>query len=62
MTKLIEDIVTIIQQVGFGTAHDEYVPFKIQDNSLLIGDYKLAFDGNLHVEFVKVCAKLSCIV
>ena len=44
-----------ILQVGFGTAHDEYVSFKINDNSLLIGDYKLGFDGILEVEFVKVC-------
>ncbi|XP_063674081.1 malectin-like isoform X2 [Bolinopsis microptera] len=43
----------IFNKVGFGTAHDEYVPFKIHESSLLIGDYKLAFDGNLHVEFVK---------
>ena len=44
----------IFSKVGFGTAHDEFVSFKIQDNSLLIGDYKLAFEGNLHLEFVKV--------
>lgn len=43
----------IYSKVGYGTAHDEYVPFRIQDNSLLIGDYKLAFDGNLFLEFVK---------
>jgi len=45
--------IDIYSKVGYGTAHDEYVSFKIQDDSLLIGDYKLAFSGNLAVQFIK---------
>lgn len=43
----------IFSKVGYGTAHDEYVQFTIQDNALLIGNYKLAFEGTLRVEFIK---------
>jgi len=43
----------IFSKVGYGTAHDEYVQFTIQDQALLIGNYKLAFEGTLRVEFVK---------
>ena len=45
----------IFNKVGFGTAHDEYVPFKVEDDALFIGDYKHAFSGILRVDFVKVC-------
>ena len=41
-------------QAGYGTAHDEYVPFRIQGDALFIRDYKLAFTGDVQVEFVKV--------
>eukprot|EP00116_Pleurobrachia_bachei_P003119 sb/3463381/ len=41
------------QKAGHGTAHDEYVPFRIQGDALFIRDYKLAFTGDVQVEFVK---------
>lgn len=43
----------IFSKVGFGTAHDEYVAFRVLDNHLYIGDYKVAFDGQLQIDFVK---------
>ncbi|EDV20186.1 uncharacterized protein TRIADDRAFT_4592, partial [Trichoplax adhaerens] len=43
----------IYHKVGKGTAHDEYIPFKISHKSLLINDESSPFKGVLTVEFIK---------
>ena len=44
----------IYDKVGRGTAHDEYVPFKVDGNRLLVDDEVLPFSSTLYVEFLKV--------
>ena len=44
----------IYDQVGYGMAHDEYIPFKIQNGQLKVGSKTTPFTGHLYVEFLKV--------
>eukprot|EP00795_Rhopilema_esculentum_P015276 gene15275-6487_t len=43
----------IYDKVGYGIAHDEYIPFSIKKGTLKVGKQKAPFPGQLHVEFVK---------
>ena len=45
----------IFSSVGLGAAHDEIVPFSIKNKMLHVNDEKSTFEGELSVEFVKVC-------
>ena len=44
----------IYDKVGYGSAHDEYIPFSIRKGELHFNGQKSPFPGILHVEFVKV--------
>ena len=50
---VIKDL-DIYDKVGYGIAHDEYVPFSIKKGTLIVGNHKAPFPGQLHVEFSKV--------
>lgn len=50
---VIKDL-DIYEKVGYGIAHDEYIPFSIKKGQIIIGKQKAPFPGQLHVEFVKV--------
>eukprot|EP00794_Sanderia_malayensis_P013980 gene13980-15438_t len=43
----------IYDKVGYGIAHDEYIPFTIKKGTIIVGKQKAPFPGQLHVEFVK---------
>jgi len=43
----------IYDRVGYGVAHDEYVPFSIKNGKLNVGPHSSPFPGTLYVEFVK---------
>ena len=45
----------IFASAGFGIAHDEIVPFSVRKGRLHVTKESSAFDGTLHIEFVKVC-------
>lgn len=50
----------IFLRVGRGVAHDEYVPFTVAGNALVVGGQESPLRGNkVKVEFVKVCWKLT---
>lgn len=50
----------IFLRVGRGVAHDEYVPFTVAGNTLVVGGQESPLRGNkVKVEFVKVCWKLN---
>ena len=55
---MVKDL-DIYDKVGYGIAHDEYIPFSIKKGTLKVGKQKAPFPGQLHVEFVKVGA-LKC--
>ena len=44
----------IFARVGKAAAHDEVVPFWIQDGKLSVGGETSDFDGTLNLEFAKV--------
>lgn len=50
---VIKDL-DIYDKVGYGVAHDEYVPFSVKNGKLNIGQHSAPFSGSLYVEFVKV--------
>lgn len=50
---VIKDL-DIYDRVGYGVAHDEYVPFSIKRGELQVGPHTSPFPGTLYVEFVKV--------
>ena len=45
----------IYERVGRGVGHDEYIPFRINNNQVLIDGETLPFSGTVYVEFMKVC-------
>lgn len=48
----------IFLRVGRGVAHDEYVPFTVAGNTLMVGGQESPLRGSkVKVEFVKVCWK-----
>ncbi|XP_057295354.1 malectin-A-like [Hydractinia symbiolongicarpus] len=49
---VIKDL-DIYDRVGYGVAHDEYVPFSIKRGELQVGPHTSPFPGTLYVEFVK---------
>lgn len=50
----------IFSRVGRGVAHDEYVPFMIAANTLIVGGQESILRGNkVRVDFLKVCAKME---
>ena len=51
---VIKDL-DIYDRVGYGVAHDEYIPFSIRNGQLKFGPHSSPFSGSLYVEFVKVC-------
>ncbi len=51
---LVAKDLDIYDKVGYGVAHDEYIPFIIRKGNLFVGNQKAPFPGQLHVEFVKV--------
>ena len=50
----IVDRLDIYASAGFGIAHDEIVPFSVRKGELRVNKESAAFDGTLHIEFVKV--------
>lgn len=45
----------IFERVGRGVAHDEYVPFRVQDGKLIYNDEESdILAGKIRVEFIKV--------
>lgn len=44
----------IYERVGRGVGHDEYIPFRVNNNQLLINGETLPFGGSVYVEFLKV--------
>lgn len=43
----------IFSKVGKGVAHDEYVPFKVKGNKIIVNSEESAHDGKIKIEFVK---------
>jgi len=44
----------IYDRVGYGVAHDEYIPFTVKNGNIRVGSsYTSPFSGSLYVEFVK---------
>lgn len=50
---VIKDL-DIYDRVGYGVAHDEYIPFSIKSGNVIIGSQTSPFTGSVHIEFVKV--------
>ena len=44
----------IYERVGRGVGHDEYIPFRVNNNQLLIDGETVPFGGSVYVEFLKV--------
>ena len=55
---VIKDL-DIYDRVGYGVAHDEYIPFSLRNGQLKFGPHSSPFSGTLYVEFVKVSCPLS---
>lgn len=49
---VIKDL-DIYDRVGYGAAHDEYIPFSLRNGQLKFGPHSSPFPGTLYVEFVK---------
>jgi len=49
---VIKDL-DIYDRVGYGIAHDEYIPFSLKNGQLKFGPHSSPFPGTLYVEFVK---------
>ncbi|CAH3016901.1 unnamed protein product [Porites evermanni] len=43
----------IYERVGRGVGHDEYIPFRVNNNQLLIDGETVPFGGSVYVEFLK---------
>lgn len=50
----VVDHLDIFAKVGRAVAHDEIIPFKVEDGQLMLNNEVSSFDGTLVVEFVKV--------
>jgi len=50
---VIKDL-DIYDRVGYGVAHDEYIPFSIKNGNIRVGSHTSPFSGTFFVEFVKV--------
>lgn len=44
----------IYERVGRAVGHDEYIPFRVNNNQLLIDGETVPFSGSIYVEFLKV--------
>ena len=44
----------IFAKAGRAVAHDEIVPFTVEDGQLIVNNERSDFDGTLVIEFVKV--------
>lgn len=44
----------IYERVGRAVGHDEYIPFRVNNNQLLIDGETVPFTGSIYVEFLKV--------
>lgn len=44
----------IYERVGRGVGHDEYIPFRVNNNQVLIDGETVPFGGSIYVEFLKV--------
>ena len=44
----------IFAKVGRAVAHEEIIPFRVEDGQLFVNGETSAFDGTLVIEFVKV--------
>ena len=44
----------IYERVGRGVGHDEYIPFRVNNNQLLIDGETVPFGGSIYVELLKV--------
>ncbi|XP_073257152.1 malectin-A-like isoform X2 [Porites lutea] len=44
----------IYERVGRGVGHDEYIPFRVNNNQLLIDGETVPFGGSVYVEFLKM--------
>jgi len=51
----------IFNIVGKAMAHDEYIPFTVNDGMLEVLGEKSSFDGNLRIDFVKVKVSVMCL-
>lgn len=52
----------IYERVGRAVGHDEYIPFRVNDNQLLLDGETLPFNGLIYVEFLKVCINIAIII
>ena len=44
----------IYERVGRGVGHDEYIPFRVNNNQILIDGETVPFGGSIYIEFLKV--------
>jgi len=44
----------IYERVGRAVGHDEYIPFKVNNDQLLIDGETVPFGGSIYLEFLKV--------
>ena len=51
----------IFAKVGRAIAHEEIIPFKVEDGQLIVNDESSNFDGTLVIEFVKVSSNDQCV-
>lgn len=52
----------IYERVGRGVGHDEYIPFRVNNNQLLIDGETVPFGGSVYVEFLKVSVFYFCYI
>lgn len=52
----------IYERVGRGVGHDEYIPFRVNNNQLLIDGETVPFGGAVYVEFLKVSVFYFCYI
>lgn len=48
------DHLDIFSKVGRAVAHEEVIPFKVEDGQLSVNGETSSFDGSLAIDFVKV--------
>ena len=52
----------IFAKVGRAVAHDEIIPFTVEDGQLIVNNERSDFDGTLVIEFVKVCTPKQMLI
>ncbi|KRZ59682.1 Malectin [Trichinella nativa] len=52
--KVVIKHLDIFSLVGHGVAHDEYVPFRVQNSMLYLKSFSIHFNGKLKVRFIHI--------